>query len=324
MRPLTRRFCLATLSALVLASAATAQTWPEKPIRLVVPFPAGGGTDIVARRLGEHLQRDLGQPVFVDNRAGASGNIGSDAVAKAGPDGYTLLLTAAPFAIAPAVFKALPFDPVRDFTPVAHLANVPLLVVVRAESPLRSIADLVAAAKAKPDSLSYATFGMGTPPHLVGERMQALAGFRMTHVPYKGGQAAMPDLLSGRLDLAIMDIVSMVPQIKAGRLRALAITGRQRAPAVPDVPTLAESGVPFDTVGWYAVFGPAHLPAPVTARLNAAIAKAMTQPDMRTLLADGGSLPVEPAPKPAEWGKAFADNVRVWGDAARAARITLD
>ncbi|WP_256856594.1 tripartite tricarboxylate transporter substrate binding protein [Variovorax sp. KK3] len=300
-----------------------AQAYPARPIKLVVPFPAGGGTDIVARKLAEHLREELGQPVIVDNKAGASGNIGADSVARSAPDGYTLMLTSAPFAIAPAVFKNPSFDPVKDFTPVAQIASVPLLVVTRAESPLRSIADLVAVAKKDGNAISYATFGNGAPPHLVGERMKSLGGFGMTHVPYKGGQAALPDILSGQIGVAIMDVVSMTPLIKAGRLRALAITGPVRSPAFPDLPTLSQAGIPFDTVGWYAVFGPAGMDAAVTARLNGALNKVMARPDMRSLLIDSGSMPVEPQ-TPAQWAAAFKDNVQVWGRVARESGASVD
>jgi tripartite-type tricarboxylate transporter receptor subunit TctC len=301
-----------------------AQGYPEKPIKLTVPFPPGGGTDIVARRLAEHMRQELGQVVVVDNRAGASGNIGAESVARAAPDGYTLMLTAAPFAIAPALFKSLAFDPVKDFTPVAQIASVPLMIVTRADSPIRSIADLVATARKDGDAVSYATFGNGSPPHLVGERMKALAKIGMTHVPYKGGQAALPDILSGQIDVAIMDVVSMTPLIKAGRLRALAITGPTRTPVFPDVPTLTQAGVPFDTVGWYAVFGPARMDPAVTTRLNAVIAQVMARPDMRSLLLDTGSIPVEPAPGAAAWSKSFATNVEVWGRVARESGATID
>ncbi|VWX62967.1 conserved exported hypothetical protein [Burkholderiales bacterium 8X] len=312
---------LATISG---GAHAQPQSYPDKPIKLIVPFPAGGGTDIVARRLGERLRQEMGQPVVVENRAGASGNIGAEAVARAAPDGYTLMLTAAPFAIAPALFKSLAFDPVKDFTPVAQVASVPLLVVTRADSPYKTIADVNAAARKDAAALSYATFGNGSPPHLVGESWKALAKIQMTHVPYKGGQAALPDILSGQLDIAIMDVVSMTPLIKAGRLRALAITGPARTPVFPDVPTLTQAGLPFDTVGWYAIFGPARMDAAVTMRLNAAINKVMAQPDMRSLLLDTGSIPVEPAPSAADWSKAFAANVQVWGKVARESGATID
>lgn len=320
--PLSRR--LLCVLPLLLACAAQAQDFPNKPIRLVVPFPAGGGTDIVARKLAEHLRQDLGQPVIVETRPGASGNIGADAVARSAPDGYTLMLTAAPFAIAPAMFKSLSFDPLKDFTPIAQLATVPLLVVTRAESPLNSVADIVATARKAPDSLSYASFGNGSPPHLVGESMKLLTGTRMAHVPYKGGQSALADILSGQISFAIMDVVSMTPLVKAGRLKALAITGPQRAPSLPEVPTLSQAGVAFDTVGWYAVFGPAGVPTAVTDKLNTALVKAMATPDMRALILNGGSIPIEPASSPAQWGRQFRSDVETWAKVARESGARID
>ncbi len=323
LHALVRTFAIAA-TAVLLAAPALADPWPAKPIRLVVPFPAGGGTDIVARRLAEHLRVELGQVVIVDNRAGASGNIGADAVAKAAPDGYALMMTAAPFAIAPAMFKSLSFDPVKDFTPIAQLATVPLLLVTRVDSPLTSVKDLIARARREPGRLAWGSFGNGSPPHLVGESMQLLTGIKMTHVPYKGSQAALPDILSGRLDFAIMDVVSMTPLMKAGRLKALAITGPKRAPALLDVPTLSQSGVPFDTVGWYALFGPAALPAAVTDKLSAAANRAMALPDMQALLIDNGSIPIEPATTPAQWAKTFQGDVRAWGKVARDSGASID
>ncbi len=320
--PLPRR--LLFLLPLLLAATAQAQDFPSKPIKIVVPFPAGGGSDIVARKLAEHLRQDLGQPVVIDNRAGASGNIGADAVARSAPDGTTLMLTAAPFAIAPAVFKSLPFDPVRDFTPIAQLATVPLLFVTRAESPLNSVADIVAAARQAPDRLSYASFGNGSPPHLVGESMKLLTGTRITHVPYKGGQAALTDILSGQISFAILDVVSMTPLVKSGRLKALAITGAQRSSSLPEVPTLVQAGVAFDTVGWHALFGPAGMPAAVTDRLNAAVNKAMATVDMRALIVNGGSIPIEPATTAAQWRQQFQRDVATWAKVARASGATVD
>lgn len=322
MKLSTRGFIAAAL--LWALGAAQAQTYPDHTIKLVVPFPPGGGTDIVARRVAEHLRDNLGQVVVVENKAGASGNIGADSVARSAPDGYTLLLTAAPFAIAPAVFKGLSFDPVKDFTSISQLAIVPLLVVTRADSPLNTIADLIAAAKKDGAAISYGTFGTGAPPHLVGEQVKKLAGIQMTHVPYKGGQAALPDLLSGRIQVAIMDVVSMTPLINAGRLKALAITGPKRTPALPEVPTLSEAGVAFDTVGWYAVFGPAGMEPAVTDRINSAFTKVMARADMRQLILDGGSIPIEPALTPAQWREGFKKNVQVWGQAARESGASVD
>lgn len=315
---------LVTALAALSPSPASAAGYPDKPIRLVVPFPAGGGTDIVARKLAEHMRRELGQVVIVDNKAGASGNVGADAVAKSPPDGYTLLLTAAPFAIAPAVFKKLPFDPLKDFTPITQVATVPLLLVTRTESPINSVKDLLAKARSEPDRLNYATFGIGSPPHLVGESMKLISGVRMTHVPYKGGQAALPDVLSGQIDVAIMDVVSMTPLLKAGRLKALAITGPKRAPALPDVPTLSQSGVAFDSVGWYALFGPAGMAPDVIQKLNAAANRAMQLPDMQALLVDNGSIPIEPATTAAQWSRLFAQDVHVWGKVARDSGAQID
>ena len=312
------------VALLLLAVSGYSQTYPNKPIKLVVPFPPGGGTDIVARKMAEHMRADLGQVVIVENKAGASGNIGADSVARAAPDGYTIMMTAAPFAIAPALYKSLPFDPVKDFTSIAQMASVPLLVVTRTESPFKTIADVVAAAKKAPTAISFASFGSGSPPHLVGERIKSLAGINMTHIPYKGGQAALPDILSGQLDIAIMDIVSMTPLIKAGRLRALAITGGQRTPVLPDVPTLAQADIPFNTVGWYAIFGPAHMNGAVVTRLNQSINKVMARADMRALLIEGGSLPIEPPLTAAQWDSAFKDSVQVWGKVARESGATID
>lgn len=318
MRPTRRLF---------IASAATAlaqPVFPTRPVRLVVPYPAGGGTDIIARLLTEPLRDDLGQPVVVDNRPGAGGNLGAEQVARSAADGHTLLLTAGALAIAPSVVRGLSFDPRRDLTGIALLASVPLFIVVRPESPLSSIATLLALVRGRGAAVSYGSFGITTPPHLVGERIGQEAGQRMTHVPYRGGAQAMPDILSGALDIAIMDAVSMSPHIASGRLRALAITGAQRSAAFPDVPTLSQAGVPFETVGWHAAFAPAATPAPIAARLNAAMVKALALPRLREAILAGGSLPVEPALDAPGWTARFAADVEAWGQVARSAQIELD
>lgn len=319
----TRRQILAAGMAFSAAPAA-AQRWPAQPIRIIVPYPAGGGSDIVARILAEPLREELGQPVLVDNRVGAGGLIGSEAVARATPDGHTLLLTAGALAIAPSVIRNLSFSPQRDLTGVALLAVVPLLIVVRPESPLRSIADLLALIRARGSDVSYASFGIATPPHLVGERIGQEAGRAMTHVPYRGGAQAMPDILSGAIDVALLDAVSMTPHVTAGRLRALAITGTQRAAALPGLPTLSEAGVPFEAVGWHGAFAPARTPPEVLTRLNAAFVKALALPRIRDAIIAGGSIPIEPPLDLAGWNARFNADVEAWGRVARAARIEVE
>ncbi|MBW6399266.1 tripartite tricarboxylate transporter substrate binding protein [Roseomonas sp. HJA6] len=322
---LSRRALLAASAVAASPGAASAQpTFPDRPIRVIVPYPAGGGTDIVARLLSDVMRDDLGQPIVVDNRAGAGGSIGAEQVARAAPDGYTLLLTAGGLAIAPSVQRNLPFDPVRDLTGIALLAVVPLLIVVRPESPLRSVGDLLTLARRRGSEMTYATFGIATPPHLVGERIGQAAGVRMTHVPYRGGAQAMPDILSGAVDVAIMDAVSMSPHVNAGRLRAIAITGPQRSAAFADLPTLSEAGVPFEAVGWHAAFAPATTPAPIVARLNGAFTAALARPRIRDVIVAGGSLPIDPALDANAWTARFRRDVTAWGEVARAARIELD
>ena len=315
---------LAAIGLFATALGAAAQAYPSKPITIVVPFPPGGGSDLMARKLGEPLGKLLGQTVIVDNKAGAAGNIGAQAVARAAPDGYTLMITAAPFAIAPAMYDKLGFDPVADFTPITQIATVPLLIVTRPESPLNSIADLLAQARRDGPAVNFASFGNGSPPHLVGESINLLGKVKMSHIPYKGGQAALPDILSGQLTVAILDAVSMAPLVKAGRLKALAITGTKRSPVLPQVPTLAEAGIDFRTVGWHAVFAPAKLPPELARKLNQAFNQVLADPEMRRFIVDGGSIPIEPATYLAAWAAQFQDDVRVWGKAARASGARVE
>jgi tripartite-type tricarboxylate transporter receptor subunit TctC len=321
---LTTRRSLTALGAALAAPALAQPGFPTRPLRLLVAASAGSGGDIVARLVAEHMREDLGQLVVVDNRPGASGNTGAEAVFRAPADGYTVLLTAGAFAISPSVMRHLPFDAVRDFTGVALLATVPVIVVVRPESPLRSIADLLAAARARGSALSYGSFGIATPPHLIGERMGLEAGNRMTHVPYRISAQAFPDILSGALDVAILDAVAMTPHITAGRLRALALNGTQRSLALPDVPTLREAGLPFDAVGWHGTFALAATPPPIVERLNAAINAAVARPRVREAIISGSAIPVEPPLSAAEWTARFRREVAAWGEVARAARIEVE
>jgi tripartite-type tricarboxylate transporter receptor subunit TctC len=319
----TRR-TLAGLGAALALPARAQPGFPSRPVRLLVAASPGSGGDIVARLLAEPMRDDFGQLVVVENRPGASGNTGAEAVVHAAADGHTVLLTAGALAISPSVLKHLSFDPVRDLTGVALLATVPVFVVVRPASPLRSLADAMALARAKGTEVSYASFGIGTPPHLIGERMGLEAGRRMTHVPYRISAQAFPDILSGTLDFAILDAVSMAPHLTSGRLRALAIAGTQRSPAFPDVPTLREAGLPFDAVGWHGVFAPAATPEAAVARLNAAFVQAVAQPRVREAIIAGGSIPIDPPLTAAAWTARFRQEVVAWGEVARAAGVEVE
>ena len=305
----------------ISAAAATAQGFPSKPIRLVVPYPPGGGTDIMARLLAEPLKDDLGQPVIVENRPGAGGALGAAEVARSAPDGHTLLLTAGAFVIAPSVFKNPGYDPVKDFAGVAQIAIVPLLVVTKPDSPLNTIADLLALARKDGDKVSFASFGNSTPAHLVGESINQLGKVQMTHVPYKGGMQALPDILSGQVAVGLLDAVSMTPLVKQGRVKALAVTGPRRLPALADKPTLAEAGIAFDGVGWHGAFAPAATPADTLNRLNAAFAKALARPDIRDRIVNGGSVPIEPALTSPQWTAQMRREVAQWAEVVRKAGI---
>ncbi len=323
--PLRRRHAL--LASLALASPALptpALGQAPRPLRLLVAASAGSGGDIVGRLVAEPMQATLGQPVIVDNRPGASGNLGAEVVARAAPDGQTVLLTAGALAISPSVQKHLSFSPENDLVGVAMLASVPLLMVVRPESPLHTVADLLALLREKGEAVSYASFGIGTPPHLVGARIGQEVGRQMTHVPYRVSSTALPDILSGALDIAILDAVAMSPQVREGRLRALAITGPQRSPAFPALPTLSEAGVAFDTVGWHGAFVPAGTPAAAIARLNAAFVQAVALPRVREAIIAGGSLPIDPPLSAAQWQARFRADVAAWGAVARAAQIEVE
>ena len=301
-----------------------AQSYPSKPVRLVVPYNPGGGTDIMARLLAESMREDLGQPILVVNKPGAGGALGAAEVARSPADGHTVLLTAGGFVIAPAVLKNAGYDPTRDFVGVSQIAIVPLIVLTRPDSPLKTLGDLVDRAKRDGEKVSFASFGNATPSHLVGESIKLLAGVGMTHVPYKGGMASLPDLMSGAVDVAILDAVSMTPLVKEGRLKALAVTGPKRLPALPDIPTLVESGIDFDAVGWHAAFVPAGVAPAIVARLNAAFTKAVSRSDIRDRIVNGGSIPIEPAMDAGQWTAKYRQEVLQWAELVRASGARVD
>ncbi|MEN9313856.1 MAG: hypothetical protein RJA99_1423 [Pseudomonadota bacterium] len=301
----------------------TPGAWPNRPIRLIHPWAAGGGGDIMARLLAEKMRAELGQPVLVENRPGAGGNVGAELAARQAPDGYTIMTTAGGFAIAPSLYRTLSFDPVKDFVPVTKMATAPLLVLVRADSPLRTMADLVALAKREPKTVTFGSFGNGSPSHLIGEAINRLAGVTMTHVPYTGGGAAN-DLQGGSLTTAILDALSMTPQVKAGKLRALALNGPNRLPTLPDVPTLTETGIPFELVGWHAMFAPAGTPREIVERLNRVVNQIVAQPEVRGRILELGAFPVQPPTTPEQWGTMFRDDVRNWAEVVRWSGASLN
>ncbi|MGE5526594.1 MAG: tripartite tricarboxylate transporter substrate binding protein [Rhodospirillaceae bacterium] len=283
---------LAAALALAAAGSALAQVksdYPARPVRVVVGFPAGGPSDILARLVAQKLGEATGQQFIVDNRGGASGMIGAEMVAKAAADGYTLLVVPATHAVNPSLYRKVPFDTMRDFTPVSLVAEGPFILVVHPSLPARSVQELVALARRRPGELNYASAGVGGLPHLAGELFKSTTAIRMNHIPYKGAAPATIDLVAGHVTIMFNNMLSAVPHVKGGRLRALGVTTVKRSSAVPEVPTIAEAGVKgYEVSGWYGLLGPASLPADVLNRLNAEVNRAMRQPDVVKRLAGEG------------------------------------
>ncbi len=293
---LNRRHALALVVALgsTLGSGAVwAQAWPAKPITLIVPFPAGGTTDVLARALGERLQTALGQPVIIESKPGAGATLGADLVAKAKPDGYTLLVGAVHHTIASSVYKKLPYDFQKDFAPITEIALVPNVLVVNASTPARNVAELVALLKAQPGKQNYGSNGNGTAQHLIGTQFQNLTGTEIQHVPYKGSGPLATDLLGGQITMSFDTVTPVLPHIKAGKLRALAVTTARRSGALPDVPTLDEVGLKgFDIGTWFGVLAPAATPKDVVARLNAEMVRIIKSPEFGKRMAEIGAEPI--------------------------------
>lgn len=305
------------LIGLVLLSAFApvafcAAAYPDRPVTIVVPYPPGGGNDIMARHIAKDLQGTWHESIIVVNKPGASGIIGANYVAHARPDGYTLLLIPAALAIAPALHKHLDFDPIKSFAPITQLAIVPLVVVTKPDSPLNSMADLIALAKKEGPKVTYATFGPQSPSAMVGGSINLLAKVDMTEIPFKGTSPALPAVMSGRTTVGILDTVSTTPLLKDHRLKALAITGPKRAPSIPDVPTLVESGVNFDTVGWYGLFAPAGTPSAIVEKINHSVNKILAQPSMQKTILHMSSIPVEPQTTVSAWTAGFKKAVSDW------------
>ena len=315
---LTRRTLLGGASLLVLAAPLQAQTYPSRPIRFIVPFAAGAGVlDIMARIVGQHLGTATGQQVVIDNRPGAGGNVGAEVAAKATPDGYTMLMGAVALVVSPYLYAKLPFDPLTDLVPVTQVNSAPLMLVVHPSLPVKSVAELIAYAKARPGQLNYGSGGVGATPFLATELFKSMAGIDVTHVPYRGGAPALADLVAGQLSFMIENVPGTLPLVRDGKLRALAITSRQRLALVPDLPTMEEAGVPgYEMIGWNGIFVPKATPPEIVTRLNAELVKVLRSADVGEQLAKLGAEPVGDSPEQfgafvkaesARWGKIIKD-----------------
>ncbi len=317
---------VAVVAAFIMGSVtgSFAQTFSAKPMRIIVPFPAGGGADLWARVIAQKLGEAWGQNVIVDNRAGASGIIGTELASKAMPDGDTLLLgTTGTHATNPVVFRKLPYDPIKDFAPITNFVDTPFMLVVHSSVPAKSVKELIALAKARPGQLTYASFGNGSSAHLAGELFKSMAKIDAVHVPYKGGAPAMIDLLGGHVSMMFNSLPAVVPQVKAGRLRGLAVASLQRANAAPDIPTFAEAGLPGVEAGsWYGVFAPAGTPSGVIAKLHSEIVNMLKLPDVQQRLILEGADPI--GNSPAEFAAQVRGDLAKWGKVARESGIRAE
>jgi len=308
------------LAALAI-SAAHAEVYPSKPVRMIVAYPPGGGTDIVGRMVAQKLGEALGQPVVVENRGGASGNIGTELAARAVPDGYTVLMgNVAPNAINVSLFRNLPYDPVADFAPVTLVASTPNILVVHPTTPARTVKEVIALAKAKPGALNFASAGVGSSSHLAGELFRILAGADIVHVPYKGAGPAMVDVLSGQVQLYFATMPAAMPHVKSGRLAPVAVTSARRSQALPGLPTIAESGVSgYEASTWYGLLAPARTPGAAVARLHEGVVKILADAAVREKLADQGFEPV--GDSPGEFAAYIKSEIAKWGKVIRDAGI---
>ena len=310
MKPLAH-LALAALALLPLAPGVLAQPYPSKPIKVIIGFPPGSGGETQVRLVGQKLTEAMGQPIVVDARPGASGNIAAELLVKSPGDGYTLLYFPAALAINPSLFPKVPYDLAKDFTPIALLGTFPLVMVVNPSVPAKSVADVVALAKAKPGAVNYASIGNASPPHLAGELFGQLAGVSLTHVPYKGSAPAQTDLIGGQVQVMFDTAVSAMPHVKAGRTRALAVTTLKRSPLLPDLPSLDEAGLKgYDLYGWGGMVAPAGVPADIAAKLNTEIVKALKSPDVAEKLMGLGSVPGPMSN--AEFGRFILDEAAKW------------
>jgi tripartite-type tricarboxylate transporter receptor subunit TctC len=324
MKTLLNLLAIATAATLALAPGAQAQTFPDKPIQLIIGFPPGGGVDIVARQLADKLSEVLGQRVIVDNRAGAGGNVAMELVARSKPDGYTLLMgNLGMLSANPALYPKLPFDPAKDFEPIARVVVTPLVAVVPSTLPVQNVTQLLTMARTKPGEMNFGSGGNGNINHLVGELLKLQTDTQIQHVPYKGSAPALADLLGGRVQLMIDGGNVVMPQVKAGRLRAILMTGESRLASLPDVPTAKEAGMPdFVVYGWQGVLTPTGTPSAVIDKLSRGIAQALAMPDLKARLSEQGTEPSYLGPT--EFRSYIATERKRWTEVIRAAKVTID
>ena len=305
------------------AASAMAQAWPGKPISLVVPFPPGGTTDVLARALGEKLSRSLGQAVIIENKPGAGATIGADYVAKSKPDGYTLLIGAVHHTIASSVYKKLPYDFQKDFAPITTIAMVPNVLIVNAATPVKNVAELVALIKAQPDKASYGSNGNGTAQHLIGTQFQVLTGTTLTHIPYKGSGPLATDLLGGQILMSFDTVTPVLQHIKGGKLRALAVTTATRSPALPDVPALEEAGLKGFNIGtWFGVLAPVATPKDIVTRLSGEMMAIIASPEFIKRMDEIGAQPI--GNKPAEMAQQIANETTKFASLVKSGKVTVD
>ena len=317
-----RRFIAASAVALA-ATAAAAQDYPTKPIRLIVPFPPSGGTDIMARVVAQRLGDANKWTVVIENKPGAGGNLGVDAAAKAKPDGYTIVMgQTSNLAINPWLYKEFPYDPVKDLVPIVLVGEGPIAIAVKADSKYKTLADLVAAAKAKPGAVTMATPGSGTVAHLSGVRLMQIANVKFEHIPYKGAAAAIPDLLGGNVDFYMSSVPSIQGQAASGRVRVLAVTSTKRSPVLPSVPTIGETYKGFTAVTWYGILAPANTPAPIVAKLNAAINEALKDPGVREAIGKDGGEVLGGTQK--QFADLMKSELAAWGTVVKASGAKVD
>jgi tripartite-type tricarboxylate transporter receptor subunit TctC len=315
--------CCAALGA-VAAAPAFAQSWPVKPVRFVVPFPPAGSVDPIARLLSVRLSESLGQQFIVENKPGASGSIGTALVAKSPPDGYTFVFVFDTHAVNPTLIPGMPFDTVKDLAPVMLIGTAPMAIGTALAKPYRNFADVLIAAKAKPDAISYGSIGNGSLGHLTMTLVQQAAGVRMVHIPYKGGGPMIADVLGGQTEMGIASVAALGPHVKGGKLRAIAVTGDKRAASMPDVPTLAEQGFPgFSALAWWGIFAPAGTPRPIIDKLNAELAKALNRPDLNKQLTEqlGMDLAISSPEALQKW---TVEEIERWGKVVRENAIRAD